>query len=99
MAEMKRQLENLLEEDFREAIADRKKFGSLPIGVPDEIIKVFSQALADYWDVGRTFGLDQAHKIVREVVGKTIQDELKKHPKMSLRTYAKQYGYIKEDKK
>lgn len=99
MAEMKRRLEQLIEEDFNEAIMDRKKYGSLPIGIPDEIIKVFSQALADYWDIGRTFGLDQAHKIVHEVVGKTIQDELKKHPKMSLRTYAKQYGYIKEEEK
>lgn len=99
MAEMKRQLENLIEEDFREVIADRKKFGSLPIGVPDEIIVCISQALSEYWDIGRDQGLKEAHKIVKDVMDKIIQDELKKHPRISLRTFAKQYGYIKEEEK
>lgn len=99
MAEMKRQLENYIKCEFQEGIQYRKEFGKLPSGIPDEAISVMAKWFAEYWDAGRSVGLNEAHKIVEEVIGKTIQDELKKHPKMSLRTFAKQYGYIKEEEK
>lgn len=99
MAEMKRQLEQLIEEDFNEAIMDRKKYGSLPMSIPDEVVQCMSRYFAEYWDAGHSVGLNEARRIIDEVVGKTIRDELKKHPRTRLETYAKQHGFIKEEEK
>lgn len=97
MAEMKRQLENYIETEFNEEIQYRKEFGKLPTGIPGEVIEFMSKWFAEYWDTGRNIGLNEANKIVEDVIGKIIRDELKKHPRMSLRTFAKQYGYLKEE--
>ncbi len=99
MAEMKRELERILERDFMESIESRKKYGSLPMSIPDEVVQCMSRYFAEYWDAGHSVGLNEARRIIDEVVGKTIRDELKKHPRMRLETYAKQYGYIKEGEK
>ena len=73
-----------------------KKYGQPVVGATEDLRKAFIKQMMEVYDAGHSAGLAEAHKIARDVVGETIQVELKKNPKMSLKTYAKHYGYLEE---
>lgn len=81
------------EQQYMEAMGDKV------CNIPEDVIKELSIAFTKYWEAGRELGLKEAHKIVNDVVGESIRKELKVHPNMKLSTYAKNYGYIKEEEK
>lgn len=63
----------------------------------DDLILAFGRQMTEIFEAGYHMGLDKHRKILEEVNNKIILDELKRHPKMSLKTFAKNHGIIKEE--
>ena len=89
----------IIEQYFQAENMYMQSMGENVCNIPEDIIRELSKAFIKYWEAGRASGLNEANRIIDKVVGETIRKELEAHPKMSLRTYAKQYGYIKEEEK
>lgn len=73
-----------------------KKYGQPVVGATEDLRKAFIIQMMNVYDAGYSAGLAEAHKIVKDVVGESIRAELKKNPRMQLKTYAKNYGYLEE---
>lgn len=70
-----------------------QKYGKNVVSASDTLREAFAQQMSITYEAGYQRGLDQAHKIVNDVVYKQIQEALQKNPKMTLKSFAKKYGF------
>lgn len=64
--------------------------------INDVLFEALAQQVTAAFEAGRDYEEELAKKIANEVIEKIILDDLKTHPKTTLKSFAKRHGYIEE---
>ena len=76
---------------------DRAKYGLQAVDATDQLLKAFAEQMIGMYEDGYHMGSKNTRTLWKEVVYDSIREEVQKHPKMSLKTFAKKHGIIKEE--
>ena len=82
---------------FEANYLERKAMGLTAVEATEPLMTAFAEQMVNMFQDGYQMGSDYTRNLWKEVVYDSIREEVKKHPRMSLKTYAKKHGIIKEE--
>ena len=65
--------------------------------IADNLFEALAEQVSAAFEAGREYEEELTKKIANEVMEKIILDDLKTHPKTTLKSFAKRHGYINDE--
>ena len=65
--------------------------------IADDLFEALAKQVSAAFEAGREYEEGLARKIANEVMEKLVLDDLKAHPKTTLKAFAKRRGYINDE--